>query len=87
MGTTLTNLNTLMLAAHFLFDNLQPQVKSFLIRGLKNQTKYWMAQKLSENTMTMGSSILYPHRGMDVTFEAFPERVEFHGVSPCIRVF
>ena len=23
---------------------------------------------------------------MDVKFEAFPERVEFYGVSPCIRV-
>ena len=32
-------------------------------------------------------SILYPYRVMDAKCQVFPERVEFHGVSPWIRVF
>ena len=30
--------------------------------------------------------LIYPYRGMNVKFQAFSERIEFHGVSPKIRV-
>ena len=31
---------------------------------------------------TLGYFVLYPYREMDVKFYAFPERIEFYGVSP-----
>ena len=53
---------------------------------------FWVTQQIlariatseerGKPSLTMGYSILYPYRGMDVKFQAFPESVEFDGVSP-----